>query len=285
MKVLLTGSKGQLGSCFQDRLPAGWDVWATDSDTLDITDLDKVKQAVAQYQPDVIVNAAAYTAVDKAETEPALAGLINATGPKNLALAAKEAGARLVHVSTDYVFDGKATTPYVETDATNPLGVYGQTKLDGELAVAGVLPEAIIIRTAWVFSEYGNNFVKTMLRLAKDRDTLGIVADQHGCPTYAGDIAQAIIDLLQKEAEGGVYHFCGDKEVAWNEFAEAIFAAALKHGILGHVPVVNAISTEQYPTPAERPFYSSLNCNKLKKEGIYPSNWVSALNYILGINK
>ncbi|WP_279027653.1 dTDP-4-dehydrorhamnose reductase [Gibbsiella quercinecans] len=273
MKVLLTGSKGQLGSCFQDRLPAGWEVWATDSDTLDITDLDKVKQAVAQYQPNVIVNAAAYTAVDKAETEPELAALINATGPKNLALAAKEAGARLVHVSTDYVFDGKATSPYVETDATNPLGVYGQTKLDGELAVAEVLPEAIIIRTAWVFSEYGNNFVKTMLRLAKDRDTLGIVADQRGCPTYAGDIAQAIIDLLQKEAEGGIYHFCGDKEVAWNEFAEAIFAAAFKQGKLARVPRVNAITTEQYPTPAQRPAFSVLNCEKIKALGIILSDW------------
>ncbi|RLM07186.1 dTDP-4-dehydrorhamnose reductase [Gibbsiella quercinecans] len=273
MKVLLTGSKGQLGSCFQDRLPAGWDVWATDSDTLDITDLDKVKQAVAQYQPNVIVNAAAYTAVDKAETEPELAALINATGPKNLALAVKEVGARLVHVSTDYVFDGKVTTPYVETDATNPLGVYGWTKLDGELAVAEVLPEAIIIRTAWVFSEYGNNFVKTMLRLAKDRDTLGIVADQRGCPTYAGDIAQAIIDLLQKEAEGGIYHFCGDKEVAWNEFAEAIFAAALKQGKLARVPRVNAITTEQYPTPAQRPAFSVLNCEKIKALGIILSDW------------
>lgn len=281
MKVLLTGSKGQLGSCFQDRLPAGWDVWATDSDTLDITDLDKVKQAVAQYQPDVIVNAAAYTAVDKAETEPELAALINATGPKNLALAAKEAGARLVHVSTDYVFDGKATTPYVETDATNPLGVYGQTKLDGELAVAEVLPEAIIIRTAWVFSEYGNNFVKTMLRLAKDRDTLGIVADQRGCPTYAGDIAQAIIDLLQKKAEGGIYHFCGDKEVAWNEFASIIFDLASKVDIIKNKPIVNGITSAQYPTPAARPKYSTLSCSKINSYGIASSTWIQSLGDVI----
>lgn len=281
MKVLLTGSKGQLGSCFQDRLPAGWEVWATDSDTLDITDLDKVKQAVAQYQPNVIVNAAAYTAVDKAETEPELAALINATGPKNLALAAKEAGARLVHVSTDYVFDGKATTPYVETDTTNPLGVYGQTKLDGELAVAEVLPEAIIIRTAWVFSEYGNNFVKTMLRLAKDRDTLGIVADQRGCPTYAGDIAQAIIDLLEKRAEGGIYHFCGDIEVAWNEFAERIFNIAIEVSKLEKKPIVNPISTEQYPTPAKRPAYSHLCCNKINILGVLLSKWENALYVVI----
>lgn len=281
MKVLLTGSKGQLGSCFQDRLPAGWDVWATDSDTLDITDLDKVKQAVAQYQPDVIVNAAAYTAVDKAETEPQLAALINATGPKNLALAAKEAGARLVHVSTDYVFDGKATTPYVETDATNPLGVYGQTKLDGELAVAEVLPEAIIIRTAWVFSEYGNNFVKTMLRLAKDRDTLGIVADQRGCPTYAGDIAQAIIDLLQKDAEGGIYHFCGDKEVAWNEFTEIIFRNAIKLGLMNKSPIVNAISTVEYPTPARRPMYSVMSVSKIMNYKIDSNDLNENIVYVL----
>lgn len=281
MKVLLTGSKGQLGSCFQDRLPAGWEVWATDSDTLDITDLDKVKQAVAQYQPDVIVNAAAYTAVDKAETEPELAALINATGPKNLALAAKEVGARLVHVSTDYVFDGKATTPYVETDLTNPLGVYGQTKLDGELAVAEVLPEAIIIRTAWVFSEYGNNFVKTMLRLAKDRDTLGIVADQRGCPTYAGDIAQAIIDLLQKKDEGGIYHFCGKDELSWFDFANLIFNHAEDIKLLEKKPELNKLATEDYKTLAARPKYSVLSLVKINNKKIFSPHISDILLFVL----
>jgi len=283
MKVLLTGSKGQLGSCFCDRLPAGWDVLATDSDSLDITDLARVKQVVADYRPDAIVNAAAYTAVDKAETESELAARINEQGPKNLAQAAAEAGCRLIHVSTDYVFDGQAKMPYREADVTNPLGVYGKTKLDGEIAVAGVHPEAIIIRTAWVFSEYGNNFVKTMLRLAKDRDVLGIVADQRGCPTYAGDIAQAIIDLLQRRAEGGVYHFCGDKEVSWSEFAEAIFAAAMAQGLLEKSPQVNGITTEQYPTPAKRPAYSSLDCEKIERLGISRSNWVSALENTLKV--
>ncbi|CAI1951104.1 dTDP-4-dehydrorhamnose reductase [Serratia entomophila] len=281
MKVLLTGSKGQLGSCFCDRLPAGWDVLATDSDSLDITDLARVKQVVADYRPDAIVNAAAYTAVDKAETENELAARINEQGPKNLAQAAAEAGCRLIHVSTDYVFDGQAKTPYREADVTNPLGVYGKTKLDGEIAVAGAHPEAIIIRTAWVFSEYGNNFVKTMLRLAKDRDVLGIVADQRGCPTYAGDIAQAIIDLLQRRAEGGVYHFCGDKEVSWSEFAEAIFAAAMAQGLLEKSPQVNGITTEQYPTPAKRPAYSSLDCEKIKTCRIAPSDWQQALKNIM----
>ncbi|CAI2069468.1 dTDP-4-dehydrorhamnose reductase [Serratia entomophila] len=281
MKVLLTGSKGQLGSCFCDRLPAGWDVLATDSDSLDITDLARVKQVVADYRPDAIVNAAAYTAVDKAETENELAARINEQGPKNLAQAAAEAGCRLIHVSTDYVFDGQAKAPYREADVTNPLGVYGKTKLDGEIAVAGAHPEAIIIRTAWVFSEYGNNFVKTMLRLAKDRDVLGIVADQRGCPTYAGDIAQAIIDLLQRRAEGGVYHFCGDKEVSWSEFAEAIFAAAMAQGLLEKSPQVNGITTEQYPTPAKRPAYSSLDCEKIKTCRIAPSDWQQALKNIM----
>ncbi|MGO2458384.1 dTDP-4-dehydrorhamnose reductase [Serratia sp. BW106] len=281
MKVLLTGSKGQLGSCFQDRLPSGWEIWATDSDVLDITDLAKVKQAVAQFEPNVIVNAAAYTAVDKAESDCALAALINESGPKNLALAANDVGARLVHVSTDYVFDGTATTPYVETDATNPLGVYGKTKLDGEIAVANIQPEAIIIRTAWVFSEYGNNFVKTMLRLANGRDTLGVVADQHGCPTYAGDIASAIISLLKSEAKGGVYHYCGSDEMSWHEFAEKIFLYANELNLLDKHMVVNEISTEDYKTPAARPKYSILSRGKISEFGIQGASVSESLKFVL----
>ncbi|MEH0876403.1 dTDP-4-dehydrorhamnose reductase [Pectobacterium cacticida] len=277
MKILLTGANGQLGRCFQDWLPQEWEIWATDSAELDITDRQAVFAAVAAFRPEAIVNAAAYTAVDKAENEPELAALINKTGPENLALAAKAINARLVHVSTDYVFDGTATEPYLETDKPNPLGVYGQTKLDGERSVEAVLPEAIIIRTAWVFSEYGNNFVKTMLRLGKERDELNVVADQRGCPTYAGDIAQAIIDLLKQNATGGIYHFCGDKEVSWHEFAEAIFAQAVDKGILAKAPVVNAITTEQYPTPAKRPAYSNLDCKKIKALKIKLSDWSFAL--------
>ncbi|MEG7510516.1 dTDP-4-dehydrorhamnose reductase [Serratia marcescens] len=283
MKVLLTGSKGQLGSCFRDRLPSGWDLLATDSESLDISDLARVKQVVADYRPDVIVNAAAYTAVDKAESDGELAARINEQGPSYLALAAAAHGCRLIHVSTDYVFDGRASRPYREDDATNPLGVYGSTKLDGERAVAGVLPGAIVLRTAWVFSEYGNNFVKTMLRLAKERDVLGIVGDQRGCPTYAGDIAQAIIELLKREAAGGVYHFCGNKEVSWSEFAGAIFAAALGQGTLTRLPQVNDITNDQYPTPAKRPAYSSLDCGKIESLGIQPSDWQQALKNIMPV--
>ncbi|HHQ6553091.1 TPA: dTDP-4-dehydrorhamnose reductase [Serratia fonticola] len=281
MKVLLTGAKGQLGRCFCDRLPASWDILATDSETLDITDLEQVKSVVAAYRPNFIVNAAAYTAVDKAEAEYDMAALINEIGPKNLATIANEVGARLVHISTDYVFDGNATTPYMEIADTNPLSVYGKTKLNGELAVSQIQPEALVIRTAWVFSEYGNNFVKTMLRLAPGRDTLGIVADQRGCPTYAGDIAMAIISLLQKEAPGGVYHFCGDSEITWSEFAEIIFSSALRQGVLRQVPVINSITTAQYPTPAARPKYSVLNCEKIQCEGVKLSSWKDRVSYVV----
>lgn len=280
MKILLTGANGQLGRCFQDRLPAEWEILATDTAELDITDLEHVEQTVKQFKPDAIVNAAAYTAVDKAESEPELAEKINATGPENLAIVASKQGIRLVHVSTDYVFDGNATEPYHEDSATNPLSVYGKTKLAGEQAVAKISPEAIIVRTAWVFSEYGNNFVKTMLRLAKERDALSIVDDQRGCPTYAGDLAQAIISLLEKNAEGGIYHYCGDKEVSWYEFAKIIFEIAKEQGIINKIPKVISITTEHYPTPAHRPQYSSLACEKIRKIAITPSNWLKSLTVI-----
>ncbi|MFJ5510697.1 dTDP-4-dehydrorhamnose reductase [Pectobacterium jejuense] len=281
MKILLTGANGQLGRCFQDRLPAHWQIWSTDASELDITDLKQVEAAIVRYQPDAIVNAAAYTAVDKAESEPVLAEKINVTGPHNLASVAHEQGIRFVHISTDYVFDGTATTPYVESSTTNPLSVYGKTKLAGELAVISAAPESIIVRTAWVFSEYGNNFVKTMLRLAKERDALSIVADQKGCPTYAGDLAQATISLLEKNAESGIYHYCGDKEVSWYEFAKTIFEMAKQQGVIDKMPQVTAIATEHYPTPAHRPQYSSLSCEKIEKLAIKPSDWVGALSHVL----
>ncbi|MBN3132405.1 MULTISPECIES: dTDP-4-dehydrorhamnose reductase [Pectobacterium] len=283
MKILLTGANGQLGRCFQDRLPAEWEILATDSAELDITNLEHVERTVKQFKPDAIVNAAAYTAVDKAESEPELAAKINVTGPENLAIVASKQGIRLVHVSTDYVFDGNATEPYREDSVTNPLSVYGKTKLAGEQAVAKASSEAIIVRTAWVFSEYGNNFVKTMLRLGKERDALSIVGDQRGCPTYAGDLAQAIISLLDKNAEGGIYHYCGDEEVSWYEFAEEIFKFAVQNSVLSKAPTLASITTQQYPTPAHRPVYSSLSGEKLKKQGVNFSGWRVALEKIVSI--
>lgn len=281
MKVLLTGANGQLGKCFQDRFPKDWVIWATDTSELDITDRVGVFKAVENYKPDAIVNAAAYTAVDKAESDSKTAELVNKVGPENLAIAAARNNSFFIHVSTDYVFDGTATQPYKESDMTNPLGVYGSTKLLGEIAVKDSYSQAIILRTAWVFSEYGNNFVKTMLRLGKEKKVLDIVSDQRGCPTYAGDIAQSIIELLRIKPSGGIYHYCGDKEVSWSEFAKIIFESATQLDKLEFTPVVNSITTEQYPTPAKRPLYSTLSNEKINKLGIKSSDWVAQINSVI----
>ncbi|MEK0205828.1 dTDP-4-dehydrorhamnose reductase [Klebsiella michiganensis] len=281
MKILLTGAKGQLGRCFIDRLPEDWNIFATDASELDITNQDMVLDIVEKYLPDVIVNAAAYTAVDKAESDSKAAMNVNAIGPANLALAANKYNAKIIHVSTDYVFDGNANEPYDEKSETNPLSVYGKTKLDGERLVIQANSEAIIIRTAWVFSEYGNNFVKTMLKLGREKDSLGIISDQFGCPTYAGDIANAIITMIREKNNIGIYHFCGDEIVSWYEFAQRIFCQAKKNNKLLKIPSINAISTDQYPTAAIRPKYSVLSCNKIRALGIMPSDWNKSLDYVI----
>lgn len=281
MRILLTGANGQLGRCFQDRLPEDWIIFAASSSDLDITDQSAVLSVAESFKPDVIVNAAAYTAVDKAESEPDLATAVNTTGAANLATAAKNNSSRYIHISTDYVFNGDSAISYVETDMTSPLGVYGQSKLAGEIAVTNILPDSLIIRTAWVFSEYGNNFLKTMLTLGKVRDTLGVVADQHGCPTYAGDIASAIITLINIDADGGIYHYCGNEQVSWYEFAIDIFKQANDVGFLTTLPVVNAISSAQYPTPAARPKFSTLNTTKVEQYGVIPSDWKKAIDVVI----
>ncbi|MEB7598147.1 dTDP-4-dehydrorhamnose reductase [Raoultella terrigena] len=281
MKLLLTGANGQLGRCFQDRLPEGWSLWATDSTELDITNKETVLSAVKQYKPDAIINAAAYTAVDKAEDEFELAKLVNEVGPANLAIASKLYGITLVHVSTDYVFDGKSSIPYLESDNTAPLGVYGQTKLAGEIAVLRENPESIIIRTAWVFSEYGNNFVKTMLRVGNERKNLSVVDDQVGCPTYAGDIASVIVNLLKIDPPKGIYNFCGDSSLSWCEFSKVIFDIANELNVIDTIPQVSAITSDQYPTPVKRPSFSVLNTQKIEQLGMEPSNWKSALYKVL----
>lgn len=284
MRILLAGAKGQLGRCFKDRLPEDWELIATDSKTLDITDAASVMNMVKNFQPDAVVNAAAYTAVDKAESERDKAFAINATGTYNLAAAAQAVGAKFVHVSTDYVFPGNAKTPYTETDSPDPVGIYGKSKLAGELLALSANPNSMVIRTAWVFSEYGNNFVKTMLRLAKDRDTLSVVDDQIGNPTYAGDLAQAIIDALKlQNFPIGLYHYCGDKSVSWCDFARATFQTASQSGRDFRVPTTNGITTSEYPTPAARPPYSVMNCDKIKSLGLNVSDWQAALNKIVPI--
>lgn len=284
MRTLLTGSKGQLARCFRDRLPENWELIATDSTSLDITDTEAVRNMVQNFQPDAIVNAAAFTAVDKAEAHVGTAFAVNATAVHNLASAARACQARFIHISTDYVFDGTNKTPYKEQDYTNPQSVYGRTKVAGELLALAANPDSIIIRTSWLFSEYGNNFVKTMIRLAGERDNLSIVHDQTGSPTYAGDLAQAIITLLQQPvAPRGIYHYGGNKSVTWYEFAQAIFQAAQQQDPDFKIPQLNAITTDQYPLPAPRPAYSIMDCQKIENEcGIKASDWQKALNEIIG---
>ncbi|UYK98220.1 dTDP-4-dehydrorhamnose reductase [Pantoea stewartii] len=275
MRVLLTGAYGQLGRCLLDRFPADWITLACGSAELDITDRVAVVRVVKKFKPDVIMNAAAYTAVDKAETDRTRALKINAIGPENLAQAAKMIGARFIHISTDYVFDGVKKTPYTEQDPPCPINFYGLSKWEGEKRVFEVLPEAIVIRTSWMFSEYGNNFVSTMLRLAQTRSELHVVNDQYGCPTYAGDLAQAMITLADMPEKRGLYHYCGDVAVSWCEFAQTIFVAAQQD------VVVHGIISSHYPSAAIRPARSVMNSDALSTIGIPPSDWQDKLRFCL----
>ena len=269
MKVLVLGSQGQLGQCLQDQLiqTSHRVIYHCRADT-DITNFAETSDNLSSLNPDVVVNASAYTAVDKAETQQSLANQVNHLAVDNLAKVCEKIGCFLIHISTDYVFDGKASQPYKEDDQTNPQGVYGASKLAGEIAIQRTDCRFLIIRTAWVFSEYGSNFLTTMLRLGAERDSLSIVGDQIGCPTYAQDIASLIVGLVpQIEAdnvESGVYHFCGNTACSWHQFAEEIFSQAKSSGY--RIPrQIKSITTEEYPTPASRPLYSVLDCNKVLK--------------------
>lgn len=285
-KVLITGSHGQVGYCLTNVLAGreDVDVIAYDRDVLDITNESQVASVLAELAPDVIINCAAHTAVDKAETDVEMSNAINRDGPRHLAQAAESLDAVMLHISTDYVFDGDKAEPYLETDTPNPKGVYGQSKLAGEEAVATHCSRYAILRTAWVFGEHGNNFVKTMLRLGQNRPELGIIGDQFGGPTYAGDIAKALVAMMDGftgPEQAGVYHFSGAPHVSWYQFAKAIFASADKHGVLPQTPQVNEITADQYPLPAPRPANSRLNCDKIEQVfAIAPSDWQSALENI-----
>lgn len=286
MKVLVTGCNGQVGHCLVKHLESRFDIelFAYDREELDITSQDDVLGKLKELKPNVIINAAAHTAVDKAEVEIEMSYAINRDGPMYLAQAAESLGAVLLHISTDYVFDGEKSEPYNEADTPNPRGVYGQSKLAGEEAIVNHCSRYVILRTAWVFGEHGNNFVKTMLRLSQERSELGIIGDQVGGPTYAGDIAKALIlimDRFNDERQAGVYHYSGEPHVSWYQFAKSIFKAATENDVLDRVPVVNEITADQYPLPAPRPTNSRLNCFRIKEEfGVEPCNWESALNNI-----
>jgi dTDP-4-dehydrorhamnose reductase len=288
MRVLIAGCYGQVGHCLTQQLAdkVSTIVLALGRDQLDITNQGSVNAIVDNFKPTIIINAAAHTAVDKAEEEVELSYAINCDGPKYLAQAAKNVGAAILHISTDYVFEGNKVGEYAESDATNPQCVYGESKLAGELAVADACDKHIILRTAWVFGENGNNFVKTMLRLGATQDALSIVGDQFGGPTYAGDIANALIQIAKRITEGeaieyGVYHYSGLPHVSWFEFADVIFNTALRQKVISNKPSLTSITTEQYPTPAKRPSNSCLNTNKITDEfSVEASDWQKVLKKI-----
>lgn len=286
MRVMITGCKGQVGSCLVEQLQSIAEVLAVDRAELDITNEVAVKSTVVTFKPDVIINAAAHTAVDKAEDEVDLSYAINRDGPKFLAEAAHDCNATILHISTDYIFSGDKDGVYDELDPTSPQGVYGKSKLAGEQAVINACPRHVILRTAWVFGENGNNFVKTMLRLAKTHDTLGVVGDQFGGPTYAGDIASALVTIAQTIYNGdsnkfGLYHFSGLPHVSWSQFAQTIFDKAIEQGELNKSPTVNSITTADYPTPAKRPANSKLDTTLItNKFAINASDWKLALSNI-----
>jgi len=280
-KVLVTGANGQLGSELRFLAPEEGVIF-TDREALDICDKNAVADFIRREDIGAIVNCAAYTAVDKAEEEPELAEKINHEAVRNLAEIAKENGLRLIHISTDYVFDGKGYKPYKEEDPTAPNSVYGETKLRGEKAIHEVSPEnAVIIRTSWVYSSFGNNFVKTMLRLGKEREELGVIYDQIGTPTYARDLAQTILYMLKNPKASDkteVYHYSNEGAISWYDFAKEIMKMAKLSC------KINPLETWQYPTPAARPHYSLLNKAKIKNDyGIEIPYWKDSLSECIRI--
>jgi dTDP-4-dehydrorhamnose reductase len=258
VKVLITGSNGQLGRALQASAPIDALITAVDLAELDISDGEATDAFLREAAPDLIINAAAYTAVDRAEQDVEAAFAANHLGPKNLARIAALTGTRLVHVSTDFVFDGQAATPYTPEHPFAPLGVYGQSKADGEVAVLSQMPTALIVRTAWVYAAQGNNFMRTMLRLMSERPEVRVVADQMGTPTHADSLARALWRLVEVGAQG-VHHFTDAGTASWYDFAVAIQEEALEIGLLERPVPIIPIRTQDYPTPARRPAYGVLD--------------------------
>jgi dTDP-4-dehydrorhamnose reductase len=282
MVVLVTGAAGQLGQSLHHIAQEYNDcqfIFASSKD-LDITNQEQVNHFFENNKIDFCINTAAYTAVDKAETDIDKAEAVNVSGPRNLAQACKKHNTKLIHISTDFVFDGSSSKPYLETDVTNPLGVYGVTKLKGEVAVMYNMSDYFIIRTSWVYSQFGNNFMKTMLRLASERDSLNIVSDQIGSPTNAVDLARVIISIVNHfhlpssifQPKFGIYNFSNEGTTSWFDFAKEIFKA-------NNISIeVNPIPTEAFPTPAKRPKYSVLDKSKIKSTfNIEIKSWQEAL--------
>ena len=285
--VVVFGANGQVGWELARRTGTrGWRTVALTREDADITNRAEIDAALAHYRPSLIANAAAYTAVDKAESEPEVAFLVNRDGAANVAAAAASVGAPVIHLSTDYVFDGNKDGAWTEDDPIAPLSVYGASKAAGEAAVRDSCPRHIILRTAWIYGAHGHNFVKTMLRLAGERDELRVVADQLGCPTAAGDIADAILAVGDAvvhdggQAPWGTYHFCGSGRTTWFGLAEAIVDARANE--IGRRPAVHPITTADYPLPAHRPANSVLDCTRLSARfGITAPDWRTSLASVL----
>lgn len=279
MKILVTGAQGQLGSEIRElsiHYPHDTFVFV-DREEMPLDDLPRIVEVLENSQPDVIINAGAYTAVDKAESEPELVDLVNHQAVATIANWVHINQKRLIHISTDYVFQGNSDTPLKEDEPTDPINVYGLTKQKGEQAILDSSADAVILRTAWVYSSYGANFVKTMIRLMGERDEISVIADQIGSPTYARDLAKAILDVIQHEKwEKGIYHFSNEGAISWYDFAVSI------RDLQGLDCKINAIPTTQYPTPAKRPKYSLLEKSKIKEVyGVSVPDWLDSLKEML----
>lgn len=282
MRVLITGAGGQVGRTLLETSPVGAEVAACTHADLDITDAEAVRDYVGRHRADLIINAAAYTAVDKAESQRELAQRINAEGPGHLAAAARVNGARLIHISTDFVFDGAASVPYRPQAATNPLSVYGTTKRDGELAVLDALPElSVIVRSAWVYAASGTNFVRTMLRVMQSNGSARVVADQVGTPTAAGSLAQALWQIAERPEINGIHHWTDAGVASWYDFAVAIAEEGAQLGLVPPSVTVTPITTEEYPTAARRPSYSVLDKGSLAAFGLTAVHWRKRLRSVL----
>lgn len=288
MKILVSGAVGQVGAALlKQGVQQGLDMFGMSSSELDITNLRNVDTVFAQVEPDLVINASAYTAVDKAESDSERAYAVNELGPKLLALACRKRDIPLFHISTDYVFDGFLNSTYSESDLTNPQSVYGRSKLLGELAVKEHLDQYIIFRTSWVFSKTGSNFVKTMLKLGAEREKLSIVSDQVGGPTSADSIANALLTIAarfgdKQDVEWGTYHFTGHPYCSWYEFAKEIFQQAESLRLICKAPELTSIPSSEYPTPAPRPLNSKLDCSKIYDEfGVKPDDWNQSLKEVL----
>ena len=281
MKVIIIGKSGQLANELVAEAPVGITMLSLGRDDVDITSIDELSKVVNEFNPTVIINASAYTAVDKAETDIDAAYAINKTAVEVMAKVAKENNSRFVHVSTDFVFDGNSNIAYEITDKTRPTGVYGASKLAGEEAVKEIYPEnSVIVRTSWVYSSYGNNFVKTMLRLMAEKEQLGVVCDQIGCPTYAKSLAVFLWGLAEKNSIEQIYHWSDAGVASWYDFAVAIQSIGLEQGLLKKKIPIKAIPSSAYPTPAKRPNFSLLNIST-SAEIIEPVYWREQLEACL----